>query len=58
MSEVYYPDDSQFVGACFAYETLGRGTSTYIRFGRTVATEIFADGFEGGNTAAWSSETP
>ncbi len=58
MSEVYYPDDSQFVGACFAYETLGRGTSTYIRFGRTVATEIFADGFEDGNTAAWSSETP
>jgi hypothetical protein len=58
MSEVYFPDTTQFVGACFAYPTIGRGTSSYIRFGRTLAPEIFADGFEGGNTNAWSSTNP
>ena len=58
LSEVYYPDDTQFVGACFAYQNFGRGTSTYIRFGRTATDAIFADGFEGGNTTAWAYLTP
>jgi hypothetical protein len=58
MSEVYYPDASQFVGSCFAYPTLGRGASTYIRFGRTAAAEVFTDGFESGDTSGWSSATP
>ncbi len=58
LSEVYYPDDTQFVGACFAYQTSGRGTSTYIRFGREADGGIFADGFELGNSAGWSYATP
>ena len=58
LSEVFYPDDTQFVGACFAYQTLGRGTSTYIRFGRTPSTDIFIDGFESGDISAWTSSSP
>lgn len=54
LSNVYYPDDTQFIGACFAYPTLGYGTSTYIRFGRTLSGELFIDGFESGNTDAWN----
>jgi len=57
LSEVYYPDDTQFVGACFAYLTSGRGTSSYVRFGTTPG-EIFSDGFESGNSAGWTSTTP
>lgn len=54
LSEVYYPDDTQFVGACFAYLSLGSATSNYIRFGRTPTEDIFADDFERGNTGAWN----
>jgi hypothetical protein len=58
LSEVYYPDDTQFVGACFAYVTQGRGTSTYLRFGSDPIGGIFADGFESGDASAWSASTP
>jgi len=58
LSEVYYPDGTQFVGACFAYLNQGSGTSTFMRFGRTPTVEIFADGFESGGTTAWSSVIP
>jgi hypothetical protein len=58
LSEVYYPDDTQFVGACFAYVTQGRGTSTYLRFGSDPTGGIFADGFENGDASAWSASTP
>jgi hypothetical protein len=54
LSEVYYPDDTQFVGACFAYLSLGSGTSKYIRFGRTPSDVIFFDDFESGSTNAWN----
>jgi len=54
LANVYYPDDSQFVGACFAYPTLGSGTSTYVRFGRPLSDELFVDGFESGGTGAWN----
>ena len=49
-----YPDDSQFVGACFAYVSFRSGTSTFIRFGRGVIEGIFADGFEDGSIGAWN----
>jgi hypothetical protein len=58
MSVTYYPDDDQFAGACFAYLGLGSGTTTYVRFGRQVVPEIFADGFETGDTANWSASNP
>jgi hypothetical protein len=54
LSEVYYPDAAQFVGACFAYQSYGSGTATYMRFGRGVDQEIFSDGFESGGTGAWN----
>ncbi len=58
LSEVYHPDDTQFVGACFAYQSLGRGTSTFIRFGTGETADIFADGFESGDTGRWTSVSP
>lgn len=58
MSTSYYPDDLQFAGACFSYLSLGSSTTTYVRFGSDTNGEIFADGFETGNTTAWSWETP
>jgi len=53
LSEVYYPDDTQFVGSCFAYLIPSRGTSTYLRFGADPVGPIFADGFENGTTSEW-----
>jgi hypothetical protein len=54
----YYPDDSQFVGACFAYLSLGSSTTTFVRFGVGSGDGIFADDFEGGTTGSWSTSTP
>jgi len=58
MSTSYYPDDLQFAGACFAYLSPGSSTSTYMRFGNPSASLIFVDGFESGDTDAWSSVSP
>lgn len=58
MSTSYYPDDLQFAGACFSYLSLGSSTTTYLRFGKENSDAVFADGFEGGNTSAWSSTVP
>lgn len=58
MSTSYYPDDLQFAGACFSYLSLGSSTTTFVRFGSDTGEEIFADGYETGDTTAWSWETP
>lgn len=58
MTTVYYPDDTQFAGACFAYLALGSSSMNYVRFGTDAGPEIFADDFEGGNTNSWSFVAP
>lgn len=58
MSSRYYPDGSQFVGACFAYNSANSGTSTFVRFGRVAGDGIFADDFESGGTGDWSLVAP
>jgi len=58
MSNRYYPDGSQFVGACFAYRNTGTGTSTFVRFGHVETGEIFSDDFESGGVGNWSQVAP
>ena len=53
MTTLYHPDDLQFAGACLAYNSLGSGTMTYVRFGDASDTVIFIDGFESGDVTAW-----
>jgi hypothetical protein len=58
VSNVYYPDDTQFVGACFAYHSENSAEATYMRFGLELSEDIFADGFESGDTSIWSAVSP
>jgi hypothetical protein len=59
VTTTYYPNDLQFAGSCFAYLSAVTGTSTYVRFGRAGSgEEIFANGLESGDTAAWSIVVP
>jgi hypothetical protein len=36
----------------------GSSTTTYVRFGRRAVPEVFADGFESGDTTSWGASNP
>ncbi|MCG8459413.1 MAG: hypothetical protein MI919_24310 [Holophagales bacterium] len=56
-TRAYHPNDEVYAASCFAFFATNAGTSRYLLFGRNSAfqSEIFTDGFESGNTTAWSS---
>lgn len=60
-SHRYYPNQKLFAGSCFTYQNSGAGEARYILFGREGSGDpsaIFTDGFESGNTTAWSLSVP
>ena len=57
-TRVYHPYDQAYASTCFAYPTPSASEDHFVLFGRLGAFPIFTDGFESGNTSAWSSTVP
>ncbi len=56
-----YPNDSLWAGSCFAYTSSSAGDARFLIFGREKSggpLSIFEDGFEAGNTSAWTNTVP
>lgn len=55
----YWPNAYLWAGACFGYTSTTVGHARYVLFGREAdVARIFTDGFESGNTNAWSAVVP
>lgn len=57
-THTYHPNDLQHAGTCFAYDSTTSAESRYVRFGRESSSMIFMDGFDTGNTSAWTFAVP
>lgn len=61
VSRVHRPNGLVYSGACFSYPNPGESEARYVRFGREAnfngSDLIFTNGFESGNTSAWSATT-
>ncbi len=60
-THVNYPNDLLWAGSCFAYTSSTAGDARFLLFGREKSggpLSRFEDGFESGNTSAWSNTVP